>query len=99
MRSRSAKSVISPTSSFAPVMASPSRETAAATSGSRLISSTLRDADSAGGTADADAPGALAAGGVELGGVSSDIWLLVPDYRLMPSISNQQRTTFIYVPE
>src|SRR5687768_17283337 len=72
MRSRSAKSVISPTCSFAPVIASPRRETAEATSGSLLISSTLRPTGAGGGAGEA---------GGGLGGVISDIsyWFLVDD--------------------
>src|SRR6185436_10637789 len=66
MRSRSAKSVISPANSFASRIASLARATAAATRGSRLMSSTLF----AGGGAGAGAAGGGVAGG---GGGCSDI--------------------------
>src|SRR5438067_6363648 len=48
MRARSTMSVISPTNSFASMIASLTRATAAATSGSRRISSALRPAGATG---------------------------------------------------
>src|SRR5437660_5818752 len=57
MRARSTMSVISPTNSFASMIASLTRATLAATSGSRRISSALRPA------------GAAGAGGFDGGGV------------------------------
>src|SRR5438128_2102585 len=78
MRVRSTISVISPTNSFASTMASLTRATAAATRGSRRISSALRPT------------GAAGAGGFEAGGVCGVSVIALCALEVLPRLLHQQ---------